>query len=197
MGAFSLKFQVEQFGLKEISSAIAKLRLRLDDIKPVLNEIGQLYLENTQRRFDSQTDPQGRVWKWNTKTTQHYKSKGLPAIDGYPTRGPAIHGPNFRGVWTGKLYSSLKYRMAGNTVIVGVKASEVPYATTFHFGAERGKFGSVGGKNQNIESPWGKIPPRPFVGTNKKTNEAVLKILRNYLDVTANTPQWPVGFPRS
>jgi phage gpG-like protein len=197
MAGFNIKFLAQQFGEKEISSAIAKLRLRLDNIRPVLDQIGQIYLENTKRRFDSQTDPQGKVWKWNTKTTQFYKSRGLPQIGSYQPRPPASRGTNFRGVWTGKLYSALKYRMAGNTVIIGVKGSEVPYATTFHFGAKRGSLGTKTIGSWTIESPWGDIPPRPFIGTNKKTNEAVLKVLRNYLDVTSNTPQWPVGFPRS
>ena len=87
--------------------------------------------------------------------------------------------------------------MAGNTVVIGAKGSEVPYATTFHFGAKRGSLGVKTTQYGIIESPWRDIPARPFIGTNKKTNEAVLKVLRNYLDVTSNTPQWPVGFPRS
>jgi phage gpG-like protein len=121
----------------------------------------------------------------------------LPAIGSYPARPKANKGPNFRGVWTEKLYDSLNYRMAGNTVVIGVNGSKIPYATTFHFGAKKGSLGIKTIGNWTIESPWGDIPARPFIGTNKKTNEAVLKILRNYLDVTSNTPQWPVGFPRS
>jgi hypothetical protein len=44
MAGFNIKFLAQQFGEKEISSAIAKLRLRLDNIRPVLDQIGQIYL---------------------------------------------------------------------------------------------------------------------------------------------------------
>lgn len=174
---------VSEYGSKEISSAIGQLRRRLDTMQPVLEDIGQIYVEAAKYRIDTQTDPQGHVWKHNSPTTQMYKKTGM--TQGYLrcSRGPAIKGANFRLVWTGDLKDNIQYRVAGNTVIV---LSNVPYATTQQFGALKGKFRKITKKvgtdkflRYNI--PWGEIPKRPFLGTNKKTTEAVAAKLGEYL----------------
>jgi phage gpG-like protein len=201
-GPLDVKFLTKVYGNKEIGSAIAKLRLKLTDIKPLLQQIGLIHLLNTRRRFESQTDPKGRVWKWNTPTTVGYKSRGLPAgrnKEGQPGskgRPPSVMGPNHRGVWTGRLMESLDTRMSGNTFIVYVKKN-IPYARVFQEGAGTGEFGYTGKGGESVPHPWGKIPARPFLGTNKKTDEEVLKLLRSYLDITKDQPSWPVGVPRS
>ena len=169
-----VKFLVDSYGTAEINSAIGQLRRRLTYLKPVLDDIGLVHLLNTRKRIETQTDPKGRVWKHNTKTTRMYKEIGLP-MKGGRGRLPAVMGQNFRGVWTGKMMESLNWRTAGNTVIVYVKKSEVPYATTFHFGAKKGTLDGAG------RSPWKDIPPRPLFGSNKKTDEQVMTILGNYL----------------
>jgi len=201
-GALDIKFLTKVYGNKEVGSAIAKLRLKLTDTKPLLQQIGLIHLLNTRRRFESQTDPKGRVWKYNTKTTQKYKASGLrggdnPGLFGDKGRTPAVMGPNHRGVWTGRLMESLDTRMSGNTVIVYVK-KDIPYARVFQEGAYKGEFHiDSSSKGAPIHYPWGPIPARPFLGTNKKTDEEVLKLLRSYLDITKDQPSWPVGVPRS
>jgi phage gpG-like protein len=201
-GPLDIKFLTKVYGNKEIGSAIAKLRLKLTDTKPLLQQIGLIHLLNTRRRFESQTDPKGRVWKYNTKTTQKYKRVGLKAgvnkygLPGITARTPAVMGPNHRGVWTGQLMESLDTRMSGNTVIVYVK-KDIPYARVFQEGAQEGEFGYTGRGSKQIPHPWGTIPSRPFLGTNKKTDQEVLKLLRSYLDITKDQPSWPVGVPRS
>lgn len=186
----------ESYGNKEIGSAIAQLRRRLITIKPILEEIGQIYVDEAKYRIKTQTSPKGRVWPHNSKLTKKLKEDGIRKSLGWKTfvrpsgrtyrrymghqvlRPPAIEGPNKRLVWTGTLRDKLKYRVSGNTVIV---LSEVPYATTMQYGAERGSFSSGGLTNDFGESPWGDIPARPFLGTNNRVNEKVMGVLGNYL----------------
>lgn len=177
-----IRFLTDAYGQKEISSAIGKLRRRLDDLRPVLEDIGQVYTDSTKLRISSQTTPQGRTWKHNSFRTQQLKEKGMKG------RGKAIEGKNKRLVWTGKLRSSIKYRVSGNTVIV---AADVPYAPLMQFGAPAGMYGlgrvNLGSvsparaPSKLVGSPWGDVPARPFLGSNKKTNEQVMTILGNYL----------------
>jgi len=192
-----INFLTTIYGEKEISSAIGKLRKRLDFLKPVLDDIGEVYVESTKLRISSQTTPQGRVWPHNTVLTQRLKENGIKKSLGRKTfmkqggggtfsrsigyktvRKPAIEGQNKRLVWTGDLRSKIKYRVSGNTVYV---IADTPYATTVHFGAEKGSF-EAGGMTTGLGAiPWGDIPPRPFLGSNKKTNEKVMTMLGNYL----------------
>jgi phage gpG-like protein len=164
------------YGSPEANKAIAQLRRRLDTIKPVLEDIGQLHVDQARYRIHTQTDPRGRMWKHNTILTQRYKRNGMKIGDEY--RGPAVEGPNKRLVWQSFLRSSLKYRVSGNVVIV---VADVPYARVQQEGAAKGKFGSFKMKGVDRPTPWGDIPARPFLGVNKKTNEKVLKILGDYL----------------
>lgn len=190
-----LKLLTETYGQREIGSAIAQLRRRLDTMRPVLDDIGQIYIEEAKYRIKTQTDPRGRVWPHNSKVTQRLKSNGIKKVNARifnkkggglvrrvmgvtMLRPPAIEGPNKRLVWTGKLRDQLKYRVSGNTVIV---LSEVPYATTMQYGAAQGSFSEGGMTTGRGSAPWGDIPARPFLGTNKKTNERVMTILGNYL----------------
>ncbi len=192
-----LKLLTESYGQREIGSAIAKLRRRLDTMQPVLDDIGKIYVEEVKYRIKTQTAPTGRVWPHNTKLTKKLKTNGIKKATGWKTfmkqgggglinratgwktvRHPAIEGPNKRLVWTGDLRNKLKYRVSGNTVIV---VADVPYATTIQYGADKGSFVAGGMTTGFGASPWGDIPPRPFLGSNKKTNERVMTMLGEYL----------------
>lgn len=169
-----VQFGIDIYQRPNIGTAIAQLRRRLTTVKPVLEEIGKIYVESTKLRLESQTDPRGRVWKYNTKQTQAKKKRGFFA------RGPAIEGQNKRLVWTGSLRKSIHYRVGGNTVYV---IADVPYAPLQQFGATAGMYG--GWFNRRCEGfqpiPWAPVPARPFLGPNLKTNEKVLGVLGDYL----------------
>ncbi len=175
-----VQFGIDIYQRPNIGTAIAQLRRRLTTVQPVLEDIGKIYVESTKLRFESQTDPKGRVWKFNTKKTQAKKRTGFWA------RGPAIEGPNKRLVWTGKLRKSIHYRVGGNTVYV---MADVPYAPLQQFGATAGMYGgwfneryATGGKHGGFQPiPWAPVPARPFLGPNLKTNEKVLGVLGDYL----------------
>lgn len=177
-----VQFGIDIYQRPNIGTAIAQLRRRLTTVKPVLEEIGKIYVESTKLRFESQTDPKGRVWKHNTKQTQDKKRKGFWA------RGSSIEGANKRLVWTGKLRKSIHYRVGGNTVYV---MSDMPYAPLQQFGATAGMYGGFwnamymeSGWNERgafQPIPWAEVPPRRFLGPNLKTNEKVLGVLGDYL----------------
>lgn len=178
------------YGSKEVSSAIDQLRNRLTttQLQKALEDIGKIYVKEAKYRINNQTDPKGRTFPWNTETTRRYKRKGMSRGYLRYTRGPAIEGPNKRLIWTGKLRKSLQYFVSGNTVIV---FSNVPYAKTQQFGADAGDFADYTNLMSGRELgpiPWGPIPARPFLGTNKKTNEAVIAKLGEHLlgDIVAN-----------
>jgi phage virion morphogenesis protein len=149
-----------------ITKALSDLQKKMTDLAPVMNQIGEAYKANTELRFKAKQTPDGKQWARNTPTTQRLKAKGMGK------RGAGIEGGYSIGVWSGNLRASIGFRTQGNHIFVGVFSNQkaAKYAYVFQHGAEKGS-----------KSPWGNIPPRPFLGFNKVTNEKVLKILKEYL----------------
>ena len=56
--------------------------------------------------------------------------------------------------------------------------SNLVYAPTHQFGAEKGDFGSTSKKRP---IPFGDIPARPFLGISEATTEEILDAIRDHL----------------
>lgn len=154
------------FDVKVSGDAVDKALLRLilfsqqPQLRQALIKIASVYQRATEGRFSSMTAPTGRPWKRNTTATKRLKATGGL---GKPV---AIDGPTHVGVWTGKLASSIKYEVVGNSIRIG---SAMPYASLFQEG-HAGK------------KPWGSTPARPFLGSTKRADTEVLQVLKRHFE---------------
>lgn len=148
-----------------VQSRLDGLLLSLDAAgrTTLLRKIAAIQISNTKSRFTYMNEPSGGRWEKLRAVTVLHKAVG------HGRRERSVGSPIRIGLWKGDLVNSIKYRIVGNEVIIG---SDVPYATTFHFGAKKHSFGN--------KTPWGDIPSRKFLGTNKPTNDKVLQVMNVY-----------------
>ena len=99
-----LRVKFEDSGVQQLLAALAN---RAADNAGILRKVATIYLSSTEKRFETSTAPSGRSWKRNSKATTQLKLKGMKG------RSPAILGAK-PGVWSGKLASSMKYRIVGD-----------------------------------------------------------------------------------
>lgn len=129
-------------------------------LKPVMPEIAKIYAISTEQNFDNQTSPSGQRWKPNSPATQRLKLHGMK------NRPPAIAGPSHVGVWSGRLATSIQWRVVGNAAII---ESKQPHAGFFQMG-------------HKAVRPWGRTPPRPFLGQSVKVERQIEAMLKRYLE---------------
>lgn len=127
-------------------------------------KVATLYISNTKSRFTYMNEPGGARWASLKKSTVDYKR-----------RKGSLGNPQRIGLFKGKLVNSIGYTVQGNNILIG---SNVPYAKTFQFGAGAGSFPSRSWKQ--IAIPWGDVPPRPFLGPNKVTNDKVMVLFNQF-----------------
>lgn len=102
------------------SAAIKKLRKKVENISPLLSDIGTAYKNAVLRRFVAEVDPDGRAWAdLSDVTIKHKKSHG------------SVLGPYKKGVFKGNLFANIRSRTYKNEVVVG---SNVVYAKRFNYG---------------------------------------------------------------
>ncbi len=140
-------------------SALAGLAQKAGVFKDILRKVAIIYVASTEKRFDTSTSPLGRSWKRNTTTTTKLKLTGMKG------RKPALMGAK-PGVWTGKLATSIQYKIVGNYLTI---FTDVPYAPWF----SRGHRGV---------RPWGDTPPRPFLGQNRSADIEVIGMLKRHFN---------------
>lgn len=143
-----------------VQSWLSKLAQKAADSREILRKVAIIYVASTEKRFDSSTTPLGRSWKRNTAATTQLKLSGMKG------RKPALMGAK-PGVWTGKLATSIQYKVVGNFLTI---FTDVPYASWF----SRGHRGV---------RPWGNTPPRPFLGQNKNADTEVIEMLKRHFNV--------------
>ena len=159
-----LNFEVDYTSAKRIQDALNGLGEALGDVgrNRILRLIGRMYLHETERRFETQSDPDRKKWAELRPTTVNFKS----GLRRHPSgRGPSIGSPTRKGLWTGTLASSLQMVVRGDTVLIG---SNEPHAPWFHYGVRAGK-------------TWGYQPSRRFLGRNTRIDQKALEMLKKIL----------------
>lgn len=128
------------------------------DHRSILQQIGQLYLDETDHRFTKGYDVDRKKWKPLKPSTIRLK--------GHDTVGHK----------TTDLRRSVKMDFIGNSVFIG---TDSPYAKTFHYFVKKGKFRRASPGVQAI--PWGDIPARSFIGRNNRIDGKAVTLLRKIL----------------
>lgn len=143
---------------RAVLSALNDLLRRGQDLRPAFQDIGELLVASTKRRFSEGEAPGGTPWAPNKPSTLARKHDARPLIG-------ASH----------RLSTEIHYRATADSLEVG---SPMEYAATQQFGASKGKFGAT---RHGVPIPWGNIPARPFLGLSQADERNILDTLNEYL----------------
>ena len=156
MPGASLK--VELTGVEETERRLRALAAAGHDLTPAMRDVGEYLLRTTRKRFADEKDPEGAPWAPLSDSTKARKRRNAGRI-------LTKHG---------HLGRQIVYRAGPAEVLVG---SPLVYAGTHQFGAEKGSFGSAGGR----PIPWGDIPSREFLGLSEADGNEVETLVRDFL----------------
>ncbi|MEM5789924.1 MAG: phage virion morphogenesis protein [Syntrophobacteraceae bacterium] len=160
---------------REVQAMLSRLAARLENMTPVMRQIGEIGVQAAHESFDTSTAPDGRRWKPSRRAMLE---SGMTLIK--------------RGI----LKNSIHYQATEREVRIG---TPVAYGPTHHFGAKRGSFGVVavtvrahvrrgrGGKEHKVRQharrqslPWGNIPARRFLGLRPADWNEIRDLISDY-----------------
>lgn len=171
---------------REMRAALARLRARGSDLRPVLAQIGEALVDSTRQRFRQGSAPDGTPWAPNSPVTVlEYVRRRLGAT--VRRRGEKIRTGGARAARTAagkrplvgesrRLSTEIRYEVSPGQVAVG---SSLVYAAVQQFGARKGQFGRT---RRGAPIPWGDIPPRPFVGISADDRRTILELIEAHID---------------
>lgn len=149
--------------------------------KPMLEDIGELLIQSTKRRFSSSTAPDGSKWKPNSRVTiLNYLARYSGSYrkrDGRLTKQGSVRAAAKKPLIgeTGSLSSQIFWQLDGSdSLLVG---SPMKYAAAQHFGMPKG-YASTDKRGRPI--PWGEIPARPFLGISEQDSFSILDIIEEH-----------------
>lgn len=136
---------------------LSELAERLGDLSVPLSDIGEHLLLATDTRFKQQVAPDGSPWAPLSPVTLAKKQGDRILRD------------------SGILQDTTRYQVSGGELAVGTDRS---YGAVHQFGQPRGASGKT---RRGTPIPWGDIPARPFLGLSNEDEEAVARIVSDYL----------------
>jgi phage gpG-like protein len=171
-----------------------RLASRLQNLKPALEDMGEVLLASTKQRFADSKAPDGTPWAPNSPVTmdQHLRRKGGDTV---PRPGEQRNNPYYKK--DGSLSKRGERQIAGKRPLIGeskrlgneiavqadmrrlVLGSSLIYAAVQQFGAQAGAFGRT---KRGAPIPWGNIPARPFLGLSTKDQANIVDIVAEYLE---------------
>ncbi len=162
-----------------VQAALKALSARVNNMKPVLQTIGEGIVERTKRRFETSTDPAGQPWKPNSAATlallgarlsgQKSKVKKDGSLNALGARALANKKPL---IADGNLRRQFTISAVNGTLTV---SNSMKYAAIQQFGGKAGRGHKV------------TIPARPFLPIHQdgslypKEESEVLKAINEYL----------------
>lgn len=167
---------------KVVLKGMERLNINAEKTLPLMRYIAGDMNTKVDFRFRLSKDPNGETWKPLSEITIRKKGSSKQLKDG------------------GYLRSSIEAKSTSDTAIVGTNKK---YAATQNFGAKRGELGTTQIKetvrehtrrrrertetvrthtrNRNINSPWGDIPAREFIGFSWNQKKTYTAVIRKYL----------------
>lgn len=146
-----------------LTPALRRAAEALEDLTPLMQDIGELMVERTQDNFKTGTAPDGTPWA----------PRGQITLDAYAARGDTPKGGPLVGVT-----QALSRHIFAEPDAAGVSwGSNMIYSAVMQFGAAQGAFGTTA---RGGPIPWGTIPPRPFVGVGPEDESAILVAIEDY-----------------
>lgn len=157
------------FGLDPIQRRLRAAAGAFSNLRPMLTEIGETVITQTQLRFVDGESPDGSKWAPLSAVTLARRRKGKGAGSAQPLMD------------TGRLRNSIAKRVDDKSVFIG---TNVIYARTHQFGAAKGSFG-VGKyrtRKGSFPIPWGNIPARPFFGFSQDDQTEIIGIIQRRIN---------------
>jgi len=156
---------------RDVKQALQTLQHRVGDLRPAMEDIGELLLKTTEQRFQTSTAPDGSRWAPNSPATimQYLQAKGgaFGKRGELTKRGARLAASKKPLIGeTRSLSTQISYRADRASVEVG---SSRLYAPIHQFGGKAGR-----GKKVTI-------PARPFFGLSESDKRAVLDIIAEHL----------------
>jgi phage virion morphogenesis protein len=151
-------------------AVLERVARSLADPRPVMQDIGEVLVASTKKRFTEGKSPDGLPWAAKSEATlSAYAARGLRA-DPRPLFGPS-------GVLSSTIFAEVG--PDGSSVEVG---SNRIYAAVMQFGAAKGAFGTTAGGSS---IPWGNIPARPFLGLSEADETEIVATVEDWLQMVA------------
>lgn len=145
-------------------AALERLAELGGNLRPAMEDIGELLIVRTRERFAASTGPDGTPWAPKSPVTlERYRARRVNAPK--PLIGESR-----------RLSSEIHKRVGDNEVSVG---SALIYAAVQQLGAARGAFGRTA---RGAPIPWGRIPARPFLGLSTQDRADIVDILVEHLE---------------
>ena len=161
---------------KELRAALSRLVTAGEDLSPATAAVAAHLLRVTEDAFEQERDPAtGEAWAPLSEVTVN-----LPPSDRRGRKNAAPRGPGHPLQVSRNLLNSILADYDATTAVVG---TNLKYATTQHYGAERGKFGRGNFKTKkgSFPIPWGDIPARPFFGVSPDDERAITDIIADHI----------------
>jgi phage gpG-like protein len=163
-----------------VQAALQALSARVNNMRPVLQTIGEGIVERTKRRFEASTGPDGVKWKDNSPTTLALLAGRLAGHKGKVKKDGSLNAAGQRAYANKKpligesqdLRRQFTLSVVNGTLTVG---STPVYAAIHQFGGKAGRGLKV------------TIPARPFLPVHKdgtlypKDQAEILAALNSYL----------------
>lgn len=160
---------------REVLAALADLQGRTDDMTELMDELAGILEDASERAFQNQRDPAtGAPWAELSETTKKRRDDPL---------GKILQD-------SGGLVGSLDSEHDSKSATVGFAEK---YASTHHFGAKKGQFGTASGAFQfdgeslrprQVPIPWGDIPARPIVGVDESDISEIYSAVQRYISAS-------------
>jgi phage virion morphogenesis protein len=157
---------------REVLAALADLEGRAGDMTDLMADLAGILEGASERAFQKEKDPAtGAPWAELSETTKQRRADPLAKI---------LQD-------SGSLVGSLDSEHDSNSATVGFAEK---YASTHHFGAKKGQFGTASGafyfdgeslRPRQVPIPWGDIPARPIVGISKEDEQEILDAVSAYI----------------
>lgn len=155
------------------------------DPKPMLDDIRELLVLSTLRRFSDSVAPDGSKWAPNSQVTilqylgqysGSFSKKGGKKGGKLTAKGAGrVMSKKPLIGETGDLSSQFSWQIeGGNTLLIG---TNVPYAAAQQFGMKKGYAGT---SKHGSPIPWGDIPARAFLGVSDSDSRSILDIIEEH-----------------
>ena len=145
-----------------IRRALDNLRAAGEDLSPVMRVIAGHLEDSVAESFEQQSAPDGSPWAPLRDSTKKQRRK-----QGYRD-GPILER-------SGDLGGSITSGSDHDSAVAG---TNLVYAATHQFGAEKGAFGTT---SRGAPIPWGPIPARPIFGVWPEHAELITDAVLDHL----------------
>lgn len=157
----------------EAEAVFERLARKLSNLEPVMQDLGELFVESTKERFKEGKAPDGTPWAPKSQATLDHYARGEDPVDFRPLFGPS-----------GRLSKEIHSQADAQGVSWG---SSLIYAAVMQFGATAGQFGAhIGkdslGRDHFHSTPWGDIPARPFIGLSNDDQTNMIATIEEWLE---------------